>query len=167
MTQSQSSESQVLEMLQNLPLEERMKRIEQGRDDTLGRKLGIRVTQVALERIEGTMAVAGNLQPFGRLHGGANVALAEELASLGSVLNLDLRRELAVGVDINATHVRGVTALEGEVRGVATLIYRGRSSLVWNVEIFNAQGKLTCMARCTCATIARPANPAQGARGGE
>jgi len=156
MTQSQSSESQVLEMLQNLPLEERMKRIEQGRDDTLGRKLGIRVTQVALERIEGTMAVAGNLQPFGRLHGGANVALAEELASLGSVLNLDLRRELAVGVDINATHVRGVTALEGEVRGVATLVYRGRSSLVWNVEIFNAQGKLTCMARCTCAVIARP-----------
>jgi len=161
MTQSQSSETQsseiqVLEVLQNLPLEERIKHIEQSRDDTLGRKLGIRVTQVLLERLEATMPIAGNLQPFGRLHGGANVALAEELASLGSVLNLDLRRELAVGVDINATHVRGVTALEGEVRGVATLVYRGRSSLVWNVEIFNAQGKLTCMARCTCAVIARP-----------
>ena len=156
-SETQTSEMQALEILQSLPLEERLKRIEQGRDDTLGRKLGIRVTQVLLERVEAIMPVAGNLQPMGRLHGGANVALAEELASLGSVLNLDLRHELAVGVDINATHVRGVTALEGEVRGVAVLIYRGRSSLVWNVEIFNAQGKLTCMARCTCAVIARPA----------
>ncbi len=164
MTNPELSQTQMLETLQNLPLEERMQRIQMNRDDTLGLRLGIRVTEASLERIEGIMPVAGNLQPFGRLHGGANVALAEELASIGSVLNLDLSRELAVGVDINATHVRGVTALEGEVRGVANLIYRGRSSLVWNIEIFNAQNKLTCLARCTCAVIAVPL---QGVRGGQ
>jgi 1,4-dihydroxy-2-naphthoyl-CoA hydrolase len=150
---------EMLENLQNLPLEERARRIHGFRNDTLGLKLGIEVTSVSLERIEATMPVQGNVQPFGRLHGGANVVLAEELASIGSVLNLDLRRELAVGVDINATHVRGVTVDTGEtqVRGVASLVYRGRSSLVWNIEIFNEQDKLTCLARCTCAVIPLPA----------
>jgi len=120
---------------------------------TLGERLGIRVTSATPECVQGVMPVQGNLQPAGRLHGGANVALAEELASIGSWLNLDVRARVAVGVDINATHVRGVT--DGEVRAVATRAYRGRSVMLWNVEVRDARDRVTCVARCTCHVIQR------------
>ncbi|MBB6099180.1 uncharacterized protein (TIGR00369 family) [Deinobacterium chartae] len=124
-----------------------------GLEGTLGHKLGIRFTYASPQRVEAHMPVEGNRQPAGRLHGGANVALAEELASVGSWLNLDTERQVAVGVDINATHVRGV--LEGSVSAVATLAYRGRSTLVWQIELSDGRGKTTCLARCTCAVINR------------
>lgn len=119
---------------------------------TLGARLGIEFTQVGRERVVARMPVEGNRQPAGRLHGGANLALAEELASVGSWMNLDPTRQVAVGVDLNGTHVRGVTG--GWVTGEGTLAYRGRSVLVWSIEIRDERGRVTSLARCTCNVIA-------------
>lgn len=123
----------------------------QGLTGTLGRRLGIRFTSISRERVAAVMPVEGSLQPAGRLHGGANLALAEELASVGSWFNLDPTRQVAVGVDLSGTHVRGVS--EGLVMGEATLAYRGRTVMVWTIEIKDEQGRLTSLARCTCNVI--------------
>lgn len=122
-----------------------------GLSGTLGERLGVEFLSVEPSRIVARMPVDGNRQPAGRLHGGASLALAEELASVGSWLNLDPLRQLAVGVDLNATHVRGVTG--GWVTGEATLTYRGRSLMVWAVELRDERGRVTSMARCTCNVI--------------
>jgi 1,4-dihydroxy-2-naphthoyl-CoA hydrolase len=118
---------------------------------TLGNKLGIVLTEAGRERMVGMMPTAGNLQPAGRLHGGASAALAEELASMGSWLNLDMGKQIAVGVDLNITHVRG--AVGGDVRGVAELLYRGRTVMVWGIQIYSEHGKLISTGRCTCNVV--------------
>lgn len=123
----------------------------EGLRGTLGAKIGIRLLSVAPDRVVGRMQVEGNLQPAGRLHGGANLAFAEELASVGSWMNVDPTRQVAVGVDLSGTHVRGVR--EGFVTGEAVLAYRGRSIMVWTIEIKDEQGRLTSMARCTCNVV--------------
>ncbi|MDV6375137.1 PaaI family thioesterase [Deinococcus arenicola] len=123
----------------------------EGLSGTLGARLGIRFISVTQGHLSAQMPVEGNLQPAGRLHGGANLALAEELASVGSWLNLDPRKQVAVGVDLSGTHVRGVS--RGVVTGEATLAYRGRSVMVWTVEIRDERGRLTSMARCTCNVV--------------
>ncbi|GGJ51699.1 PaaI family thioesterase [Deinococcus roseus] len=120
---------------------------------TLGEKLGVVITHANPQRVLATLPVEGNRQPAGRLHGGASIALAEELASVGSWLNLDVTTQVAVGVDINATHVRGVTS--GTVQAEATLAYQGRSVMVWNIVLRDERGKETCLARCTCQVIKR------------
>lgn len=125
-----------------------------GLSGTLGARLGIRYLAVSPTRIEATMPVEGNRQPAGRLHGGASLALAEELASIGSWLNLDPARQVAVGVDVNATHVRGVTG--GEVRAEATLAYKGRTVMVWEIRVHDGRGRVTSMARCTCNVVSSP-----------
>ena len=118
---------------------------------TLGERLGIELTGVSRECVSARMPVEGNRQPAGRLHGGASLALAEELASVGSWMNLDPQRQVAVGVDISATHVRG--AGQGFVTGEAVLSYRGRTLMVWQVEIKDERGRVTSLARCTCNVI--------------
>lgn len=123
-----------------------------GLSGTLGSRLGIRFVSLSAERVVAQMDVEGNRQPAGRLHGGASLALAEELASIGSWMNLDPMRQVAVGVDLSGTHVRGVSS--GTVTAEATLAYRGRSLMVWNIEIRDERGKVTSMARCTCNVIA-------------
>lgn len=123
----------------------------QGLPGTLGARLGIRYVSVARERVVATMPVEGNRQPAGRLHGGAALALAEELASVGSWLNLDPQRQVAVGVDLNGTHVRGLT--DGLVTAEARLSYRGRSLMVWEIELKDERGRTTSLCRCTCNVI--------------
>ncbi|WP_019586385.1 PaaI family thioesterase [Deinococcus apachensis] len=118
---------------------------------TLRERLGIQMLTATRERLTARMPVEGNRQPAGRLHGGASLALAEELASIGSWLNLDTRRQVAVGVDVNGTHVRGV--MGGFVTAEATLAYRGRSVLVWTVEVRDERGRTTTLARCTCNVV--------------
>lgn len=122
-----------------------------GLPGTLGEHLGIRLTSVTRDRVVAVMPVAGNRQPAGRLHGGANLALAEELASLGSFMNINSTRQGAVGVDVSATHVRGVS--DGYVTGEANIVHRGRSLHVWNIEIRDEQGRVTSVARCTSNVI--------------
>lgn len=122
-----------------------------GLSGTLGGRIGIEFLSVGRDRVVARLPVAGNRQPAGRLHGGANLALAEELASVGSWLNLDPRKQVAVGVDLSGTHVRGVA--EGFVTGEATLAYRGRSVMVWQIEVKDERGRVTSLARCTCNVI--------------
>ena len=116
----------------------------------LNEKLGVELLEVSAERVVGTMPVAGNTQPFGLLHGGASVALAETLGSLGSAAHghPDL---VGVGVDINATHHRPVT--RGTVTGVATAVHLGRRSTCYEVVVTDDSGRRVCTCRITCALV--------------
>src|SRR3546814_988061 len=119
----------------------------------LNEKMGVEVVEVSPERIVATMPVAGNTQPYGLLHGGASVVLAETLGSIGSAIHA-WPDKIAVGVAINATHHRSATS--GVVTGVATPAHSGRSSCTWEVVITNEEGKRLCTSRITCALIAAP-----------
>ena len=117
--------------------------------------LGMQVTEVGEDFIRGTMPVdARTRQPFGLLHGGASVALAESLGSLAGNLCLD-SSQMAVGLDINANHVRAVTA--GTVTGTARALHIGRSTQVWEIRIEDEHGRLVCISRLTLAVVPRPA----------
>ena len=97
------------------------------------------------------MPVEGNQQPYGLLHGGASVVLAESLGSIGSAIHAYPLDKVAVGVDINATHHRSATS--GLVTGVATPVHRGRTSACFEVVITDERGKRVCTSRITCALI--------------
>lgn len=123
---------------------------------TLGEVLGIRVTEIGDDFVRGTLPVeARTHQPYGLLHGGASVALAETLGSLAGMLTLDPGVEAAVGLDINANHVRGVRT--GVVAGTARPLHLGRSTQVWEIRIEEERHKLVCIARLTLAVIPRQA----------
>ncbi len=114
---------------------------------TLIERMGIAVTEVAADRLVATMPVEGNTQPYGLLHGGASVVLAETLGSLGSALHAGPDR-VAVGLDINATHHRAVRS--GTVTGTARALHLGRSTASWQVEIVDDQGRAVCTSRISC-----------------
>ena len=115
--------------------------------------LGMQVTEVGEDFIRGTMPVdARTRQPFGLLHGGASVALAESLGSLAGNLCLD-SSQMAVGLDINANHVRAVTA--GTVTGTARALHIGRSTQVWEIRVEDERGRLVCISRLTLAVVPR------------
>ena len=114
---------------------------------TLVERLGIEFVEVTPERLVATMPVAGNTQPYGLLHGGASVALAETLGSFGAVLSAGEGR-IAVGVDINATHHR--SARNGLVTGVATRVSVGRTLACYEVVVSDAEGRRVCTSRITC-----------------
>jgi 1,4-dihydroxy-2-naphthoyl-CoA hydrolase len=135
---------------QQIPLE----RINAMFHDTLGATLGLRIVEVGDDYVRGTLPVdARTHQPSGLLHGGASVALAETLGSLGGMLTLDPAAEAAVGLDINANHVRGVKA--GVVTGTARPLHLGRSTQVWEIRIEDEQHKLVCISRLTLAVVPR------------
>ena len=113
----------------------------------LDQKLGITITEAEIGRVVGTMPVAGNTQPMGLLHGGANVVLAESLGSIGTSLFAGPTRKI-VGVDINATHHKSATS--GLVTGVATAISLGKTLCSWEIVITNENNERTCTARITC-----------------
>ncbi|UUZ58841.1 hotdog fold thioesterase [Nocardioides sp. B-3] len=119
----------------------------------LNDKMGVVITEISPERIVATMPVEGNTQPYGLLHGGASVVLAETLGSIGSYIHASPEK-VAVGVDINATHHRSATS--GTVTGTATPIHPGRSMAAFEVVITNEQGKRVCTSRITCALISAP-----------
>lgn len=114
--------------------------------------LGIQITELTRTRVVARMPVERRVhQPFGLLHGGASVVLAETLASLGAWINVDQATQAAVGLEINANHLRSVRA--GIVTGVATPIHRGRSTHVWDIRITDEHDKLVCISRCTVAIV--------------
>jgi 1,4-dihydroxy-2-naphthoyl-CoA hydrolase len=117
----------------------------------LDQKLGITITEAEIGRVVGTMPVAGNTQPMGLLHGGANVVLAESLGSIGTSLFAGPTRKI-VGVDINATHHKSATS--GLVTGVATAISLGKTLCSWEILITNENNERTCTARITCLILA-------------
>jgi len=121
----------------------------------LGVTLGITFVEITRERVVARMPVEPRVhQPFGLLHGGASVALAESAASVGAWLNIDQERQAAVGLEINANHVRGLR--EGVVTATATPAHLGRSTHVWDVRIVDEQDRLVCVSRCTVAIIPAP-----------
>jgi 1,4-dihydroxy-2-naphthoyl-CoA hydrolase len=122
---------------------------------TLPHQLGMRFTEIGDDYLMGTMPVDGRTrQPYGLLHGGASVALAETLGSMGAAMCVDAGFQV-VGQEINANHVRGVRS--GLVKGTARPVHLGGRSHVWSIEIVDEADKLVCISRLTVAVIKRGA----------
>lgn len=117
----------------------------------LGMKMGIKIIEASPQRLVATMPVEGNTQPFGFLHGGASVVLAETLGSVGSALHAGPKRRV-VGLDINATHHKSAT--DGLVTAVATALSLGKTLCSYDVVITNDKGERTCTARISCLILA-------------
>ncbi len=120
----------------------------------LNDRMGIVITEISEDRIVATMPVEGNTQPYGLLHGGASVVLAETLGSMGSAIHA-YPDKIPVGVDINATHHRAATS--GVVTGTARPIHLGRTTAAFEIVITNEAGKRVCTSRITCALVDLPA----------
>jgi 1,4-dihydroxy-2-naphthoyl-CoA hydrolase len=126
------------------------------RKNTLDEALGIEFTEIGPDYIVGTMPVTSNtVQPFRILHGGANVCLAESLGSVASTLCVeDLTTHMAVGLEINANHLRSVPE-GGKVTGTCRPIRVGKSVHVWDIQIRNEAGDITCISRLTVSVVER------------
>ena len=117
--------------------------------------LGITLVSATRDQVVATMPIGPNhRQQLGYLHGGISITLAESLASLGSVLNIDASRQMAFGLEINASHLR--SKRDGVLTGTATPIRLGRTAHVWDVRITDEADKLICISRCTIAIVDRP-----------
>lgn len=121
--------------------------------NTIMDAIGIEIIEVTKEKVIATMPVHGpTRQPYGLLHGGASVVLAETVASVGSMNLVDAETEAAVGLEINANHIRSVR--DGNVTAVGKPLHIGRTTHIWEVKITDeATGKLVCVSRCTIAVI--------------
>jgi 1,4-dihydroxy-2-naphthoyl-CoA hydrolase len=118
----------------------------------LAAHLDIRITEVGPDYLRGTMPVDDRTrQPFGLLHGGASVALAETLGSVASNYCVDSSRFYCVGQEINANHLRSVRA--GRVTGTARPIHLGSRSHVWDIRIEDEAGRMTCISRLTMSVL--------------
>ena len=119
---------------------------------TMGENLGIEFTQIEADKIVATMPVdERTVQPYGILHGGASVSLAETLGSVAAYCSIDFAKYLPVGLEINANHIR--SARSGYVTGTAKPVHIGRSTHVWAIEIVDEAEKLICTSRITMAII--------------
>jgi len=120
--------------------------------NTLAEHLGIEYLEIGDDFLKGKMPVDHRtIQPAGLLHGGASVALAETLGSVGAGLCVDREKKSIVGIEINANHVRPVTA--GWVIGVAKPIHVGLTTQIWEIKIYNDVEKLVCISRLTVANV--------------
>jgi 1,4-dihydroxy-2-naphthoyl-CoA hydrolase len=119
---------------------------------TIAGAIGIEITEINDDKVVATMPVHdATRQPFGYLHGGASVVLAETVASIGTWNLIDKQTEEAFGLEINANHIR--SKRDGIVTAVATPLHRGRTSMVWDIKITDEEGKLVCVSRCTVAVV--------------
>ncbi|MCI2255096.1 hotdog fold thioesterase [Domibacillus sp. PGB-M46] len=123
-------------------------------DHTLLAALGMEVVTIETGRAVMTMPVDERTrQPFGFLHGGASVALAETAASIGAAAMIDLDTEVCFGLEINANHIK--SKRDGIVTATALNVHRGKSTMVWSIEIKDENGELICLSRCTIAVKAK------------
>jgi len=135
--------------------EELIENINNTREGSVWNVLDIKLVEAKKDRVVATMPIGPNhRQQIGYLHGGVSVVLAESLASLGSVLNIDAEKQMALGLEINANHLR--PKRDGTLTGVAVPITRGRTTHVWDIRITDEQDKLVCISRCTVAIVDRP-----------
>jgi len=112
--------------------------------------MGIEIVELSASRVIATMPVDHRTrQPFGILHGGASVTLAETVASLGATANVDRQEFVAVGLEINANHIRAKS--DGVVTATATPIHIGKTTHVWDVRIVDEDERPVCVSRCTLA----------------
>ncbi|MDX1672425.1 MAG: PaaI family thioesterase [Balneolaceae bacterium] len=134
-------------------LEEKVKRFLNQRTRSMGDALGIQFLTFGKEEVCASMPVDENtIQPFGILHGGASVALAETVASIGAWLNIDEKIHSTVGIEINANHLKSVRPGQ-RVEATARPLHRGRQVQVWEVRIETEDGKPVCISRCTLAVV--------------
>ena len=120
--------------------------------DTIHTTLGIEITEVGKDYLKGRMPVdSRTVQPMRILHGGANVVLAESLGSIASLLMINYEEETAVGLDVNANHIRSVDS--GYVYGVAKPINIGKKVHVWEIKITDQQDQLSCVSRLTVSIL--------------
>lgn len=120
--------------------------------ETMLEALGIQLVEITPERVMATMPVHGpTRQPFGVLHGGASIVLAETVASIGTWNLVDQENQLAVGLEINGNHIR--SKHDGVVTAVGTPIHKGRTTMVWDIRITDEEGQLINISRCTVAII--------------
>lgn len=120
--------------------------------NTLGENLGMEFIEVGHDYLTATMPVDNRTkQPFGLLHGGANVALAETLGSVASLLVVNPELFIGVGVEINANHIKAV--LSGAVKGVCKPLNISGKNHVWDIKIYNEANELTCVSRFTCTIV--------------
>lgn len=124
-------------------------------DKHIGTLLGIKFTEITDDSISATMPVDERThQPFGILHGGASVVLAETLGSIASYLCIDPEKYIAVGLEVNANHLRGVKS--GKVTGICKPIHVGAKTHVWEIKLYTDQNKLSCISRLTVAILPKP-----------
>ena len=117
--------------------------------------LDIQITEYTKERVTATMPVTPKThQPMGLLHGGVSVVVAETVASAGSYLFINPDTHYAVGMEINANHIRSVSS--GTITAVGVPLHIGRSSIIWDIKIHDDQDRLICVSRCTMAVVALP-----------
>ncbi|PUB17826.1 hotdog fold thioesterase [Paenisporosarcina sp. OV554] len=121
-------------------------------EETIIGLLGIEFVEMTKDRVTATMPVNSSThQPYGQLHGGASVVLAESVASFGTLNLIDQEIETAVGLEINANHIRGKK--DGIVTAIGTPLHRGRKTMVWDIKIVDEDEKLICVSRCTMAIV--------------
>jgi 1,4-dihydroxy-2-naphthoyl-CoA hydrolase len=122
--------------------------------NTMSEFLGIEFTEIGDDFLTATMPVNERTrQPIGILHGGANVVLAETLASTAANAIVDLSKFYCVGLEINANHIRSVK--DGIVTAVTKPIHLGRTTQIWEINLFNEEGKMTCISRMTASVLSR------------
>lgn len=119
----------------------------------LDQKMGFEMHELSPQRVVGSIPVEGNTQPFGLLHGGASAVLLESLASMGAVAH-GYPDKMAVGVDLNITHLRSVRT--GRVTGTATAIHLGSKVASYRVDIHDDEGRLVSTGRLTCHMLPAP-----------
>ena len=121
-------------------------------EETIAGVLGIEMGEITEQQVTATMPVnSATRQPFGQLHGGASVVLAETVASVGTWNLIDQENEIAVGLEINANHIRGKR--DGVVTAIGTPLHKGRTTMVWDIKIIDEQEQLICVSRCTVAIV--------------
>ncbi len=135
--------------------EERWNRLKREGRPGLTETLSIEITDIQRGHVRASMQVTDTVrQPFGLLHGGASVALAETVASLGSVMLIDPDSEIAAGAEINANHLLPVQS--GSVHAEASAVHLGKSLHVWEVHITDDKDRLVCISRCTVVVRTSP-----------
>jgi 1,4-dihydroxy-2-naphthoyl-CoA hydrolase len=135
--------------------EEVVAHINATRSGSVWEMLDISLVSADKDKVVATMPIGPqHRQQVGYLHGGVSVVLAESVASLGTVLNIDASRQMAFGLEINANHLR--PKRDGQLTAVATPLHKGRTTHVWDIKISDEHGKLVCISRCTVAVVDRP-----------
>lgn len=122
--------------------------------ENIGEVLDIKFEELGNDYLIATMPVDSRTkQPFGILHGGASVVLAETLGSVASYLLVDRENFIGVGLEINANHIKAVSS--GRVKGICKPLHMGGRTHVWDIKIYNEQDELVCVSRFTAAIIAK------------
>jgi 1,4-dihydroxy-2-naphthoyl-CoA hydrolase len=128
--------------------------------NTLDAHLGIELTEIGPDFLKARMPVDNRTkQPYGLLHGGASLVLAETLGSFGAAMVIDLNEFICVGQEINANHLRSVR--NGFVTGISRPIHIGSSSQVWDIRIYDDQERIICVSRITVAVMKKKAGSVQ------